>query len=434
MVVTNHPRAPFQRTKRNCALTVLAFFLQYCILKPCRACVRAVTNFYEKSIEPKKESPKIVVHPPNKWRVFKKCAIHIIPMTATAILAALNMRTFFLGQLYQGSTTTAAQNFDNLALQIAAKLYVRISCYSSQRDFYLLRFEKELLIIASLSTVLMDVLRHELLYGTAGLPLGILTAKTQFVDAMYLISPEFRMNFWGLVRSRKWFLAPLILICTVLALLTGPSSALLMIPHSHDDWEAGGAKFYMAGTNESIWPTFLDQTYIGDPFCLSPNQTDLAEHLPSKVECNWWGSSAILEYFSSFLDFGFGYTQYMPAQGGVSRTIYLDLGSPPFVPNLTASLAVGVHIAPCLFSDLLIPIWEDAMTFASIAVRGSLKHWENLLYRTRAGSTVSINSLLPLVQTVCYVGYNTYFDNASINTVRLQCLLLRSLTEHLTRH
>jgi hypothetical protein len=49
----------------------------------------------------------------------------------------------------------------------------------------------------------MDVLRHELLHGSTGLPFGILTANTQFVDATYLISPEFRMNVFGLIQSKK---------------------------------------------------------------------------------------------------------------------------------------------------------------------------------------------------------------------------------------
>jgi hypothetical protein len=73
-----------------------------------------------------KESPKIITFEPSLWRAFQKCAIHLVPITATAVLAAMNLVTYFIGADYKGHITAADQAFDNLALQITAKLYVSL--------------------------------------------------------------------------------------------------------------------------------------------------------------------------------------------------------------------------------------------------------------------------------------------------------------------
>lgn len=254
----------------------------------------------------------------------------------------------------------------------------------------------------------MDVLRHELLHGPTGLPFGILTANTQFVDATYLISTEFRMNVFGLIQSKKWFLVPLLVACTLLALLAGPSSALLMIPQSHNDWDAGHATFYMAGTNESVWPTLLDQEYIGGTHCLSPNQSDLTAQLPSAESCIWWGSATIQEYFlSSVWDF----FQNMPVQDElISRIIHLEMNGPSIVGN-------GVYLPACLYSNLFVGIWEDAKQTAPIAAQGSLRKWANLQYRSKTGSTITMNSLLPFVKTLCSMSWSEPLSSVA-NKVR----------------
>ncbi|KUJ09967.1 uncharacterized protein LY89DRAFT_675474 [Mollisia scopiformis] len=164
------------------SLKTVGSALKWVVLKIWAICFRIKVKLLTKWRGTKKESPKVITFEPSIWRASKKCAIHLLPITAIAILAALNIATYFIGAEYQGSTTTIEQGFDNLALQVTAKLY-------------------ELLIIASLSTVLMDVLRYELLYSSTGLPFGILTANTQFVD----------------------FLIPLLVVCTILALLCSMS-------------------------------------------------------------------------------------------------------------------------------------------------------------------------------------------------------------------
>jgi hypothetical protein len=243
----------------------------------------------------------------------------------------------------------------------------------------------------------MDVLRYELLYGSRGLPFGILTANIQFVDATYLISPGFRTNLRGLLSSKKWILVLLIVACTILALLAGPASALLMIPQSHDDWDAGHATFYIPGANESVWPELLDEKYIGGTHCLSPYQSNLTAQLPEAENCVWYGSAAIQEYFLTAI---WGFYQNMPVQDqAISHTIHFEM-YPPFVVGVTGVISSGVYLPACVFSRFFVKMWELAKVNAPIA-RGPLREWANLQYRVKTGSTVTMNSLLPFVKTLC---------------------------------
>jgi hypothetical protein len=99
------------------------------VSKPWAICFRIKVKLLTVWSGPKKESPKVITFEPSIWRASKKCTIHLLPITATAILAALNIATYFIGAEYQGPTTTIGQGFDNLALQITAKLYVSLLAF-----------------------------------------------------------------------------------------------------------------------------------------------------------------------------------------------------------------------------------------------------------------------------------------------------------------
>jgi len=77
------------------------------------------------------EQPKVVIHTfiplESLWRAFRKCSIHFASVALTTMLTGLNLGTLFIGEEFQGLNQGYWQDFDKLALQIAAKLYVSVN-------------------------------------------------------------------------------------------------------------------------------------------------------------------------------------------------------------------------------------------------------------------------------------------------------------------
>ena len=131
---------------------------------------------------------------------------HLIPLLAIVVLIVLNTNGYFIGDI----SISAASAF-----QFAAKLL-------------------ELMIQASLATILLSIVRRHVL--GAGLPLGALFAPSRTTDVSYLWSLE----FWGSVTAKRRFgwrmvmLLILIPLFVVLAAVVGPSTAVLIVPRSID--------------------------------------------------------------------------------------------------------------------------------------------------------------------------------------------------------
>jgi hypothetical protein len=117
----------------------------------------------------------------------------------------------------------------------------------------------EITIVASLGLIVLQFMRHELLWGD-GLPLGLLGSGLAFNQPEYFFSKEFygglRYVPAGGFRSRRVALIAVIVIAGIVATLAGPSSAVLLVPKSQD-WRAGGTPFYLSGTEENFWPNNL---------------------------------------------------------------------------------------------------------------------------------------------------------------------------------
>jgi hypothetical protein len=89
-----------------------------------------------------------------------RCGVHLLPSCVSLILITINLLSYFIGAELQ-----AFQNGDGIKMgimQICAKV-------------------QELLVVASLSTVIFHVLRSELVFGP-GLPLGLLGAGFKFTS------------------------------------------------------------------------------------------------------------------------------------------------------------------------------------------------------------------------------------------------------------
>ncbi len=90
----------------------------------------------------------------------------------------------------------------------------------------------ESLILASLSSVLLDIAWRKLLAPNGGgLRLGLLSAPFQINSPMYLLSHEFRASLSG---KGSILTTALVLYFFVLAAVTGPSAASIMVPKL--DW------------------------------------------------------------------------------------------------------------------------------------------------------------------------------------------------------
>lgn len=136
------------------------------------------------------------------------------------------------------------------------------------------------------------------LFGQDGLPLGLVTAKQQFTEIKYLLSPEFRFGLAGFSKRRKrLFFGILILTSSLISIFAGPSAALLLIPTQRTEWPAGGASFWLLGDEDSLWPSRLTASSIGGPHCESPDIETMNKELLNYSGCIWAGHSLLAEAF-----------------------------------------------------------------------------------------------------------------------------------------
>ncbi|KAG9508134.1 hypothetical protein J7337_001697 [Fusarium musae] len=111
----------------------------------------------------REEKPKVLIKKSRPVAI-ARCAVHVIPALLTIGLSAVNFVGFFIGGELQGK-----QNDDSFKLgllQIATKV-------------------QELLIVASIGTIIFHCLRSEVMFGP-GLPLGLLVSGYSFSSISYV--------------------------------------------------------------------------------------------------------------------------------------------------------------------------------------------------------------------------------------------------------
>ena len=133
---------------------------------------------------------------------------------------------------------------------------------------------QETLCIASLATVVLQILRHELIHGE-GVPIGLLGSGLSFSSVSYFWSPEFVsaakycLTSWK--RCRLYFVVTL---AGALAVFIGPASAVLLLPRVQTI-KAGETQYYLNGTADQFWPSVVTSSseYMA---CVLPNSTRYA--------------------------------------------------------------------------------------------------------------------------------------------------------------
>lgn len=160
--------------------------------------------------------------------------IHLLPASVAIAIGLLNSIGYYIGEELAGPQGQDDEKFADL--QLAAKLH-------------------ELTIQASITAMLLQYVHHELALRDS-LPFRALFAGQLYKDISYLWSSE----FWGTAngfygdRKRKWRLVILLVVCAILGLTVGPSSANILKPRS-GNWAAGGTDFYINAPSEALWST-----------------------------------------------------------------------------------------------------------------------------------------------------------------------------------
>jgi hypothetical protein len=110
------------------------------------------------------EEPKIVINT-SIWIALGRCSVHILPTAGSIVLYWFNLYGYYIGSELAG-----------------------LQSWSTDVKLHILQFVSkahELLIIASIATVVFSIIRHELLFGS-GVPLGLIGAGMQFSGISYL--------------------------------------------------------------------------------------------------------------------------------------------------------------------------------------------------------------------------------------------------------
>lgn len=175
-------------------------------------------------------------------------SVHILPFAFTAILFWLGYCSkywFPESGLHNKYVNAKAQDILNW-LQLAAKLY-------------------EIIVIGSLAAVALEAFK--IVLHDTGVPFGCLSAPYRIGDVSLLVS----LSFWKAVfkswRSIKAVaLSALIITSTLLSMLVGPASAILIVPEL--DWfpflgalsDISPVPLFYNGTLETIWPAYLNES------------------------------------------------------------------------------------------------------------------------------------------------------------------------------
>ena len=249
--------------------------------------------------------------------------------------------------------------------------------------------------MGSIGTIVMDILRNELLYGRDGLPLGMLGGKSRFTELSYFWSPEFWYGLNGFSSRRKRWLIPVFLFTAGLfAVLAGPAAALLLIPTMRDSWPAGSANFWVNGSDQTLWPATLDASAVGGPGCLLPPSQTVISSQQNSSGCIWAGHDYLAQSFRTWRFRGL-LSNVTIDDGQFRRELLCGLrgNSSRETWTLGSSLTMGV------FAQKIQIAWGDALSLAPKTRPGKI--YSTFRARPQHGTISTIGSRLPAVRSQC---------------------------------
>ena len=345
------------------------------------------------------ESPKPVFRE-SRWIALSHCMVHICPCIIFSYLIYLNHFARYLGPGFSPS------NPDGLFLalfQIAAKLL-------------------EVLCVASLTTVILHALRHDLQRG--GVPLGFLGSGLYFSQVSCFWSPEMfigavrcarrlkgcwersdTMNwkaFWQATWNsckRSWErirLFVIVVVAATIAVLVGPSSAVLLIPRAQIV-PAGGTNYYLPVTPDQLWPSIVD----GDdelPECFT-------EASPQQMVCASGGFASLRGYFRDF-NTSFHLLPTMLKSGSSVTPIVVHTSAAKVPSLLNQGFVFGItpktmitqpNAFTAIMQDSLNGDWRNITRYQTKSLSQ---------YQYAAEQVSSVSTTNPVVHVKCSVAHN----------------------------
>lgn len=239
-----------------------------------------------------------------------------------------------------------------------------------------------------MGVMILDAVRDKMLFGSEGVPLGLMLSKAHFVDIRYIFRADFRAGLSGFRSlSTRVLFALLIVVCSLVAVLVGPAAALLMTPVWHEMWPAGGTYFWFNG---DLTPTRLDATST-PPYCTQQalNASLVAFPGLDDTSCPWGGYRWLAEELAQparGAEMLVGYNN-----GYFRQNIKLGWASVSDI-NMVRVFATAGNVAIGAFSHFLSQLgW----------CHSGPSHWT--YYREANGTKASVQSMVPLVRTRCMI-------------------------------
>lgn len=198
---------------------------------------KALPSAIRKKRYQKEEQKKIIVSE-SLTTAIRRCLLHLLPILTSIAIIAVNLHGVYLGVDIPGPLKS--DTISIMFLQLAAKAH-------------------EILIVASLGLIVIQTVRHELLFGD-GLPLGLIGSGIAFSNFEFFFKKEF---YGGLKyvtyhgnKARKIGFVALLIVSGLTAVLAGPASAVLLVPKSQT-YPFGGTDFFLNGSMDYFWPDDL---------------------------------------------------------------------------------------------------------------------------------------------------------------------------------
>jgi hypothetical protein len=161
----------------------------------------------------KEEAKKVITE--SIPTALRRCTCHLVTIPVSIAIITLDLNGVYLGADLMSPIRSETINL--MLLQLAAKAH-------------------EIMIVASLGLIVLQFVRHELLFGD-GLPLGLIGSGLTFNNLEFF----FNKSFYGTLKyvghgntPRKIMFVTVVVVAGLTAALAGPASAVLLVPKSQD--------------------------------------------------------------------------------------------------------------------------------------------------------------------------------------------------------
>ena len=265
----------------------------------------------------------------------------------------------------------------------------------------------EIICVASLTTVVLHVLRHELMRD--GVPLGFVGSGLYFSQANCFWSPEMLAGALHSVKSWKRLRLLLIIImagCS--ALLIAPAAAVLLQPRLQSV-PAGGTAYFLPATPNQLWPSEVNGS--------DELQECFGEYAPQNIVCASAGFESLRNYFRNF-NSSFNVPLMMMDTYTMSPLVFQSLDGK--IPRLLSSGTVyGMTRETSIFQpNAITAILQESLT---ADWRDGTKLWSGPRfsagreYRYANQRLSSVLSTSPVVLTRCAPAQNVSAGQAVVN-------------------